>query len=302
MKTKFWLLPLSLIAFLLISCTSGKQTPSSNPRFDKQAHRGGRGLMPENTIASQKMAIDYDCTLEMDLQMSKDKKILVSHDPYFNSDFCLTPQGDTMTKKDAATRLLYNMNYDSIAKYEIGLKPHPLFPRQKKMHASKPLLSDLIDAVELYAKEKHHVNHYNIEIKSQPKNDGRTYSSLEEFVDEALKVVLAKGIAARTMIQSFDIRALQYVHKKYPSVKTSFLVTKTNKKTTEGYIEELGYLPDVFSPEYTLVTPELVKSFHSKKVLVIPWTVNTLDEIQKIKEMGVDGIITDYPDLFAQMK
>ncbi|MEO6134929.1 MAG: glycerophosphodiester phosphodiesterase family protein, partial [Ginsengibacter sp.] len=134
--------------------------------FDEQAHRGGRGLMPENTIASQKNAIDFGCTLEMDLQMSKDKKIVVSHDGYFNSDFCLTPEGKTMTKEDGLSRLLFNMDYDSIAKYDVGLKPHPGFPQQKKIPASKPLLNVLIDSVEAYARQKNLMNHYNIEIKS----------------------------------------------------------------------------------------------------------------------------------------
>lgn len=302
MKTGLPLLPLSLIVFLLQSCGPIKKTSLNTVPFDKQAHRGGRGLMPENSIASQKNAIDYDCTLEMDLQMSRDKKIVVSHDPFFNSDFCLTPQGDTMTKKDAAARLLYNMPYDSIIKYETGLKPHPLFPRQKKLHTTKPLLGTLIDSVESYAKTRCHVNHYNIEIKSQPKLDGKAYSSLEEFVYLALQIIIEKGIAPRTMIQSFDVRALQLVHKKYPMVKTSFLVAKTNKQDAQGYIAELGFQPDIFSPEYSLVSPELVKDFHQRKVLVIPWTVNSLDEIQQLKNMGVDGVITDYPDLFAQMK
>ncbi|MEO8720243.1 MAG: glycerophosphodiester phosphodiesterase family protein, partial [Ginsengibacter sp.] len=152
---------ISLITLIAISCgTSNMSRSLSN--FDKQAHRGGRGLMPENTIASEKNAIIYNCTMEMDLQMSKDKKIVVSHDAYFSSDFCLTPEGNTMTKQEGLSRLIYNMPYDSVAKYDVGLKPHPAFPRQEKIHAIKPLLSVLIDSVENYAKKRNHVNHYNI--------------------------------------------------------------------------------------------------------------------------------------------
>lgn len=270
--------------------------------FDRQAHRGGRGLMPENTIASEKNAINYDCTLEMDLQMSNDKKIVVSHDAYFNSDFCLTPEGDSMTKKDGLSRLIYNMPYDSVAKYDVGLKPYPAFPKQKKIHAIKPLLSVLIDSVEGYAKEKHQVNHYNIEIKSNPKYDGRYYSTLQEYVDSAMKIILDKGIASRTMMQSFDVRALRMIHQKYPKIQTSYLVGANNKKTAQGYIDELGFKPDIFSPEFSLVTPELVKAFHKKHILVIPWTPETLEEMQRLKDIGVDGEITDYPELFQQLK
>lgn len=290
-----------LFVALLFSC-SDTNKHSDKHSFDKQAHRGGRGLMPENTIASEKNAINYDCTLEMDLEMSKDKKIVVSHDAYFNSDFCLTPEGDTMTKQDGRSRLIYNMDYDSVAKYDVGMKPHPGFPRQQKMHAIKPLLSVLIDSVEAYAKEKNHVNHYNIEIKSSPKNDGKAYSTLEEYIDSAMKIIIDKGIASRTMMQSFDVRALQLIHQKYPKIKTSYLVEASDKKDAEGYISELGFTPDIFSPEFSLVTEDLVNEFHKKNILVIPWTPDTLEDIQRLKDMGVDGAITDYPDLYSQLK
>ena len=299
MHSQFYLL---LIFSMIISCNSTNKEGKSISTFDKQAHRGGRGLAPENTIVSAKTAIDYDCTLEMDLQMSKDKKIVVSHDPYTNSKFCLTPEGNTMTPKEGQSRLLYQMNYDSISKYDVGLKPNPEFPRQKKVPAIKPLLSVLIDSAEAYAKSKNHTNHYNIEIKSSPKNDGKTYSSVEEFVDLALSIIIEKNIEARTTLQSFDLRALNLVHEKYPGVKTAFLVLATNKNDAQGYINELGFTPDIFSPHFTLVTDELIKEFHAKNVSVIPWTPNTLSDIQRLKSMGVDGIITDYPDLFAQLK
>ena len=299
MRAQFYLL---FIFSILMSCNTTNKEAKDSPTFDKQAHRGGRGLAPENTIVSAKTAIDYDCTLEMDLQMSKDKKIVVSHDPYTNSKFCLTPEGDTMTREEGQSRLLYNMNYDSISKYDVGTKPYPEFPRQKKVHAIKPLLSVLIDSAEAYAKGKNHTNHYNIEIKSSPKNDGKTYSSVEEFVDLSMKIIIDKNIEARTMIQSFDVRALQLVHKKYPKVQTSFLVDAANKKNAEGYIEEVGFKPDIFSPHFTIVTEKLIKEFHQKNVLIIPWTPNTLMDIQRLKSMGVDGVITDYPDLFVQVK
>ncbi|MEO8853555.1 MAG: glycerophosphodiester phosphodiesterase family protein [Ginsengibacter sp.] len=291
-----------LFVGLLVSCASTKSSKSNMQNFDKQAHRGGRGLMPENTIASEKNAINYDCTMEMDLQMSKDKKIVVSHDAYFNSDFCLTPEGDTMSKKDGLSRLIYDMDYDSVAKYDVGIKPYPAFPRQIKMHAIKPLLSVLIDSAEDYAKKLHHEAHYNIEIKSSPKSDGKTYSTLEEYVDLAMGIIINKGIESRTMMQSFDVRALKMIHEKYPNVKISFLVDASNKKTVDEYINELGFKPDIFSSEFSLVTLDLVKAFHQKNILVIPWTPDTLEEIQRLKDMGVDGAITDYPDLYSRVK
>ncbi|UAY55591.1 glycerophosphodiester phosphodiesterase family protein [Arachidicoccus terrestris] len=270
--------------------------------FDAQAHRGGRGLMPENTIASEKNAIDFNSTLEMDLQMSKDSQVVVSHDAYFNADFCLTPEGKTMDKKDGRSRLLFNMTYDSIRKYDVGLKPHPGFPRQKKVAAVRPLLSVLIDSVEAYAKTKGHTNHYNIELKTSPKEDGVHYPDLGTYVSRALHIVNDKGIADRTMIQSFDVRALRMVHDSFPDIETSYLVGKNDTNTVQGYISKLGFTPAVFSPDYHIVTPDMVAGFHKQGVKVIPWTPNTLEEIQNLKDMGVDGIITDYPDLYSQLK
>jgi glycerophosphoryl diester phosphodiesterase len=294
---KSWSLLFSL-PLVLLAASCGRTTD----RFDKQAHRGGRGLMPENTIASEENAINYGCTMEMDLQMSRDGKIVVSHDAYFNSAFCLTPEGDTMSRRDGMSRLIYEMPYDSVARYDVGMKPYPAFPRQKKMHASKPLLSVLIDSVEAYGKRNHHVDHYNIEIKSNPKWDGIHYPSLEAYVDSAMAVIERKGIASRTMIQSFDVRALKMVHRKYPSMEISYLVGPKDKKDVQAYIDDLGFKPDVFSPEFSLVTAGRVRAFHKSNILVIPWTPDKLVDMQRLKDMGVDGMITDYPDLYQKLQ
>lgn len=296
MKMKFNYFILIILSVSIVACSSSHQS------FDEQAHRGGRGLMPENTIESCKNAIDYNSTIEMDLQMSKDKKIVVSHDSYMNSLFCLTPRGDTMTKKEGLSRLIYDMPYDSVAQYDCGSKPHPNFPEQKSLHTVKPLFDVLIDSVEAYAKTKNHTNHYNIELKTSPSRDGKAYSSLEEYVDLVFAIIRKKNIASRTMIQSFDVRALQMVHKKWPDMKISYLVGKKDKKSVDGYIEELGFKPDIFSPNYNLCTKERVRKFHDKGIRVIPWTPNTVEEMQELKDMGVDGMITDYPNYYSELK
>lgn len=287
---------------LVVAVCAGMSLPPTQEGFDRQAHRGGRGLMPENTVAAEKNAIDYDCTLEMDLQMSRDGKIVVSHDAYFNAAFCLTPEGDTMSPAEGRSRLIYQMAYDSVKLYDVGIKPYAAFPRQKKIHAAKPLLETLIDSVEAYAAAKGVVNHYNIEIKSSPQADGRYYSSLEAYVDSAMQIIMRSGIEDRTMMQSFDVRALRMLHARYPRLKTSYLVGSEAPKTAEEYIGTLGFTPDIFSPEYGLVTADLVRAFHQRQVRIIPWTPNTLAEIQRLKDLGVDGVITDYPDLFSELR
>src|SRR5215204_5782303 len=180
-----------LACILICSCkTQKKAMPNETlsvpfPRFGKEGHRGCRGLMPENTIPAMLKAIDLGVTtLEMDAGISKDKRVLVSHDPYFNADITTTPEGEQLTKQEGSKRLLYSMNYDSIRKYDVGLKPHPGFPRQQKIAAYKPLLSELIKACEVYAKEKGVPPlWYNIETKTKKEGDGVNHPVPGEFVD-----------------------------------------------------------------------------------------------------------------------
>lgn len=299
-KTHFTLF-LYTFVIVLSSCSSKKSVEKKSVLFDEQAHRGGRGLMPENTVQAMYHAIDLGInTLEMDLQVSKDKIVVVSHDSYFGSKFCLTPEGKEMSDKEGRSRWLMDMPYDSIRKYDVGLKVHPDFLQQKKMKAYKPTLAELLDSVEAYGKKRNHLSHYNIEVKTSPEYNDKGHPPVPEFVDLAMKVILAKKIEKRTTIQSFDKRSLKIVNDQYPMVKTSFLVFKSNKKTIAEHIAELGFKPDIFSPEYLLVTPELLKACHDLKIKVVPWTVNDLANIKRLKEMGVDGIISDYPNLFKE--
>jgi glycerophosphoryl diester phosphodiesterase len=287
-----------------VACNTSKKikSVSINNMFDKEAHRGGRGLMPENTIPAMLHAIDLDVTtLEMDTHISKDRQVVVSHDPYFNENITTTPEGKSLTKEEARLRILYSMSYDSIAKYDVGLKPYPAFPQQQKIAVHKPLLSALIDATESYARQRGRNLMYNIEIKSKKDGDKKFHPPVEEFVDRVMQVVNEKGISARTIIQSFDERALQVMHRKYPQVATSLLIEANEKRSLDEQLHQLGFTPNIYSPNFSLVTPSLLQECHQKKIKVIPWTVNDVEEMKRQKQLGVDGIISDYPDLFAQL-
>lgn len=287
----------------ILSCNSANKMSSNRehfPTFDAEAHRGGRGLMPENTIPAMKHAIDLGVsTLEMDVHITRDNKVVVSHDPYFNADITTTPEGNTLSKAEAVKRVLYEMDYDSIVKYDVGIKPHPAFPGQKKVAAHKPLLSELLRETENYAKENGSRKlWYNIETKSNPKTEGTNHPDPETFVKLLMNVVQEAGVAERTVIQSFDLRTLRVLHQHYPGIKTALLISQNNKNSIDEQLQDLGFVPFIYSPNYHLVTPELVKTSHEKGMKVVPWTPNTEQEIQDLRDMGVDGIITDYPDLF----
>ncbi len=297
-----YLLIILASSFLLMACRSTRQnSPGMKQSVDWQGHRGARGLMPENTIPAMLKAIDLGVTtLELDVVISKDGQVVVSHDVYFHQNITTTPAGKTVSKSEAEKLLLYTMNYDSIRKYDVGLKAHPDFPRQQKMAVIKPLLSDLLQATEAYAKEKGRSVGYNIEIKSKPSNDGVKHPEISQFVDLVIAAIKSSGVNEKTIVQSFDPRGLQIIHSRYPGIATSLLMEGTDKRGLEAQLKELGYIPEAYSPHFSLVTPELVAACHQKKIKVIPWTVNTADQIRRLVNLGVDGIISDYPDLFKE--
>jgi len=277
-------------------------TPSGDGglAFDKQGHRGCRGLMPENTIPAMINALDLGVTtLEMDVVVTKDKKLVVSHEPFFNHEITTKPNGEYVTEAEEKSLNIFHMNYDEVMKYDVGLKPHPRFPQQKKMKAYKPLLSDLLDSVSTYMKKsKRPFPYFNIETKSLPIADNIYHPKPAEFVELLMAVIKEKKLEGHVIIQSFDFRTLQYLHQKYPAIKTAMLIEADDKRTIEKQITDLGYTPTVYSPDASLVNDALIKYCHAHQIKIIPWTVNTKEEIEHLKKLGVDGIITDYPNLF----
>ncbi len=265
-------------------------------KFDKQSHRGGRGLMPENTIAAMKNALDWGTSLEMDLYISKDKQIILSHDGYMSSIFALNPDGSPVTKEQTKGYRLVDMPYSDIVKFDVGSRLNPEFPRQKKMVARIPLFAALIDSIEAYAKAKHIPPPiYNPEAKIPGGTIGSNYR--EDVIKAIMEIVKKKGIQKRVIIQSFDIDMLEILHRDYPRIKTSYLVY-VGRDDWQGNLKKLSFKPYAYSPYYKQVNKDLIDQCHRDKIKVVTWTVNTKDEIDSLKALGVDAVISDYPDLF----
>lgn len=268
--------------------------------FDKQGHRGCRGLMPENTIPAMIKAADLGVnTLEMDIVFTSDNVAILSHEPFFNHEITTKPDGKFIDEKDEKNYNIYKMTFAETQRYDVGLKPHPRFPEQQKMHVTKPSLSSLIDSVESYTAGRNLPKmYYNIETKTQPATDKIYHPAPAAFVDMLMKVINEKNITDRAIIQSFDLRTLKYLHKKYPGVKTALLVEATDKNSFRKQIKDLGFTPTIYSPEETLVTSNLINECHERNIKIIPWTVDDKKKIKDFKALGVDGIITDYPNYF----
>jgi glycerophosphoryl diester phosphodiesterase len=284
------------LLFLLLSGTAVQ----AQTNFDLQGHRGCRGLMPENTIPAFLKAIDLGVTtLEMDAVISGDGQVVISHEPFMSSMTCSDSNGLPVAKDREKEYKLYGMTREQIRKFDCGSRPYSDFPDQQKIRVSKPLLSEVIVAVEEYLKQ-HGLPpvKYNIETKCTPAGDDLFHPKPAPFVDLLMAVINSNGVGARCIIQSFDVRTLQYLHVKYPEMKTALLIA--NVKSLKENLKVLGFTPDIYSPNYLLVNKKLIRGVHQAGMKILPWTINKADDMLNMKSLGVDGLITDFPDRFVK--
>jgi glycerophosphoryl diester phosphodiesterase len=288
--------------FSLWACSLTKKTINMPTTIDWQGHRGCRGLMPENTVAAFEAALRFEAikTLEMDVCVSKDGQIFVSHEPWFSHEISTKPNGDTVSKKEEMSLNTFQMNYEDIIKYDVGKKVHQRFLGQQKIAATKPLLSEVVEAVNQFCKQNNRpLPRYNIEIKSDERGDNLFHPTPDIFVKKVLDEVKNLGIYDQTCLQSFDNRCLNALRKLDKKIIVAQLVE--NIYGVEKNLQKLDFQPNIYSCNYKLLYPKTIDSCHAKGIKVIPWTVNTTEEMSKLLEMQVDGIITDYPNLIPKI-
>lgn len=295
MKANYFpLLLLMLSALTFFACKVTETKPVPVPKgFDWQGHRGCRGLMPENSLPAFLKALEFKdvTTLELDLAISKDNQVLVSHEPWFNPSICLQPNGDSIAQKDAEKFLIFQKTIAEIRGFDCGSIGNPRFPDQQKIKTYKPTLREVVEAVRpLRANIR-----WNIEVKSQPEWDGLRHPPVEEFVRLVVAEIRALGLDKSATVQSFDVRALNALHRQAPDLKLAFLIE--NIQSLESNMDRLDFIPAIYSPYYLLVNKSLVRKCHSRKMQLIPWTVNDVKSMRRLVRLGVDGIITDYPNL-----
>jgi len=291
---------LVLGAIAICSCNHPKKMHEHKPVFDLEGHRGCRGLMPENIIPAFLKAMELGVTtLEMDVVITIDKQVLVSHEPFFNHEISTKPDGQEVKASEELTLNIYKMSFAETQQFDVGLKPHPRFPEQQKMAAHKPLLREVFDSVQAWCQAHGKATpRFNIEIKSLPVGDNIYHPEPKPFTDLVIAVIHSAGLEKQVILQSFDFRVLQYLHTSYPSITAAALIEDYDKLPFEKQLEKLGFVPNIYSPAKELVTPELVKTCHDKGIKLVPWTVNDVADMQELRSWGVDGLITDYPNLF----
>lgn len=258
------------------------------------AHRGARGVYPENTLEG----FIYSAGLriygiEMDVVISADKKVVVSHEPWMNPKTCTKPNNSKISF--LRRKNLYRMKYETIRQYDCGLRGNPDFPEQKRIPAYKPLLGEVITKVEAYI-QTHNLPPivYNIEIKSNWVSDNQQQPPPAEFVKLVLDELAPFNINNRVLIQSFDMRPLNIIYEAKQGYMIGMLVK--SPRLIGARLKGLSFIPDTCGLYYKYANEKWIKRIHNKGMKVLVWTENEIGDMREHIVAGVDGIITDYPE------
>jgi glycerophosphoryl diester phosphodiesterase len=273
---------LKVVLFLVMAIAAAGQT-----RIAVHGHRGARAVLPENTIPAFEHAIAAGADMvEIDLAVTKDDVVVVSHDPAVNRKICAGPEGES--------RIRF-MTLAEVKAFDCGAKANPEFPMQKAVPGTR--LPTLDETLAMTRKQGFG---FNIEIKSDPRKPELAPSPAEfaKLLVDAIRRHKAEG---RVMVQSFDFRTLIAVRAIAPELKLCALYGGVPRDLVQ-ISQEAGGTPMV-APNFAIVSREQVEKAHKAGLLVIPWTANTADAWDRLIEAGVDGIITDDPTaLIAHLK
>lgn len=275
----------------LNSCMSDQ-----NPDIRIHGHRGCRGYLPENTIPSFVYAWNKGTpVLELDVVITADSQLIVSHDPYIHHEICTYPDGRPIPADQEKSLNIFQMRAAEVKQYPCGTLPHPRFPEQMQVTAVKPLLSEVVhilDSLSLQRGVK--PPDWNIEIKSTPQWDGLFHPAPHEYALLFLQRLSEIKFRSDVYIQSFDARILNELHKLAPRLKLVYL-SEDSDKDIRAKLSELNFEPYGYSPNYALVDQALVNYCTDHGLKLFVWTVNEEKEWERLRKLGVREIITDFP-------
>ena len=258
-------------------------------------HRGAAGMFPENTLAAFKYAIENDIdVLEMDLQMTKDKEIIIYHDKNINPDICICNGNECdMNAPIKTLRLTEIKEYDCSSKKNADHATHATQPRV--LGEKIPTFIELIHMIQ--TDYNHKPIEMNIEIKTEPVLD--TDEEVYEFASKLIHIIHEYNLSDTVIMQSFDVRALKHVKEIDSTIKTSYLLEDKLPAIDELIKTSKQLHVEIISPDYTLLKRPIVAQLQENGFEVVPWTVNDINELKRMIGYGVNGIITNYP---KQMK
>ena len=270
--------------------------PAFTQKIEVAGHYGARGLVPENTIPSFLRALHEGVTgLHIGVAISGDGKVIVSSEPWMSSRICTDSLGRNIPVSEDKKLNIFTMSLKEIQSYDCGNKYLPEFPNQEKISVPKPLLHEMIATTErLIKSDRLSLPVYNIEIISGLTGDYIYHPPPDEYLTLVIDLIDQYLPRERVKILSADFRVLLILNQDYPDIQGG-LIFET-PLSVQQIDDSLGFVPSTLHPDQVHVTERLINDAHSKKSRVVPFTVNrTMDMLDHIN-MGVDGIITDYPD------
>jgi glycerophosphoryl diester phosphodiesterase len=307
------------VALLMAGCAS--IAPAARQHFDLEAHRGGRGLAPENTLAAFDNAIDLGVnTLELDIGLTADGVVVVSHDTSLNPDHTRDASGQWLAPKSGAA--IRSLTLAQLQTYDVGrLNPSSAYGKQFALQQPRdgqriPTLAALFARVQARGAEAATVR-FNIETKIDPARPAET-AAPEPMVRALLAEIDKANMAARVTIQSFDWRTLALVGQLAPQMPRAYLTTPRTLKDSRwtagleaGSFASVPQMvraasanapgPVTWSPAHADLTPAVIKEAQKLGMKVLPWTVNERADMLRLMDAGADGIITDYPDVLRDL-
>ena len=273
----------------------------NNKKTEIHGHRGCRGYFPENSLQAFIHALSFDIdAIELDLVISKDHQVVVSHEPYMHHHKCLRPNLKPIKKQEEKDLMIYQMDYEEVKSYECGLIPHPHFPLVNLGKAYKPLLQEVFDTTRsISEKNKLKPITYNIEIKSEEELIGIGQPNYDVYVDLILKIINKNDLNQKVIIQSFDKKILQTIRNRDTQIPLSLLIEDEIEPMV--HIHQLGFKPNILASDYLFLNANHLKQLQMENISVFAFTVNQISAIQNLISMGVNAIITDYPDIAANV-
>ena len=296
-------------------------TAAASQALDLQGHRGARGLAPENTLPAFARALSIGVTtLELDCAITKDGVVVVSHDSTLSPDITRGPGGKWLGKAGPAIR---SLTYQELQRYDVGrLDPASAYAKRwpEQQPADGTRIPRLADVFALVKKSGNEAVRFNIETKISPLEPNQT-AGPEEFARKLVAEIRAGKMEKRATIQSFDWRTLAVVQKEAPEVATVYLTSVSGfmdniqaageSPWTAGHRarDHGGSVPRlvkaaggaVWSPYSGDLTQEAVREAQTLGLKVVVWTLNDSARMRRMIEMGVDGVISDRPDLLRKV-
>lgn len=295
--------PLLILILFTSACTENMEERFPHHQHDPVlvGHRGATGYIPENTIPSFLAALEMDVdAIEFDVVLSGEGEAIISHEPWFRHDICLDPDGNRITLETEREHSIITMTYEEIVAWDCGSIQRPGFTQQQSQPLSKPRMTDAIRQVEsrIAETDRRPVTWY-VEIKSSPDWEPHLQPDPETIAGTVYRELSGLGVLGRSVIMSFDVRILEVVRELDANLALIYLVGGGSFREN---MQRISFLPEVYSPHFSQVDATLLNDVHKAGMELHTWTVNETKDIRRMQELGVDAIITDYPDRYFEAR